>query len=230
MLQLRSTFFAATIALFLASASRAGVVKSISDISGTTIDFNTGATAHSITSPFGIATTVSGAFSAPVGISPLITGSAAAPITAPMALSFGAAPGTWFEFTAISAPWSAIGIAANSGAFIWPATFRFEAFDAENETLADFTTTTSPGPGTTESYNQAAVFLGFTSATPIHRVRVSQIGSSATTDRFGILDNLRFQNAASSTQVVPEPASLAVWSCLGLTALGSGWWRKRRSI
>ncbi|MDZ4780205.1 MAG: hypothetical protein SGJ19_08135 [Planctomycetia bacterium] len=34
---------------------------------------------------------------------------------------------------------------------------------------------------------------------------------------------------APPIEAVPEPASVAVWSCLGLIAIGGAWWEKRRS-
>jgi hypothetical protein len=42
---------------------------------------------------------------------------------------------------------------------------------------------------------------------------------------------LAFDNAELSlaTAPVPEPASLIVWSLLGLTISGAGWWRRKRS-
>jgi hypothetical protein len=39
----------------------------------------------------------------------------------------------------------------------------------------------------------------------------------------------RLQFSEISTEVIPEPASLAVWSCLGLTTIGATWWQRRRS-
>ncbi len=38
-----------------------------------------------------------------------------------------------------------------------------------------------------------------------------------------------FDNVAYSANQVPEPASLIVWSVLGLSVAGAGWWRRRKA-
>jgi len=38
-----------------------------------------------------------------------------------------------------------------------------------------------------------------------------------------------FDNVAYSANQIPEPASLIVWSVLGLSVAGAGWWRRRKA-
>jgi len=38
-----------------------------------------------------------------------------------------------------------------------------------------------------------------------------------------------FDNVAYSANQIPEPGSLIVWSVLGLSVAGAGWWRRRKA-
>jgi hypothetical protein len=43
-----------------------------------------------------------------------------------------------------------------------------------------------------------------------------------------LVDNIQFSTAVDGSAVVPEPTSMIVWSLLGLTISGTGWWRRRK--
>jgi hypothetical protein len=38
-----------------------------------------------------------------------------------------------------------------------------------------------------------------------------------------------FDNVAYSASPIPEPGSLIVWTVLGLSVAGAGWWRRRKA-
>jgi len=48
-----------------------------------------------------------------------------------------------------------------------------------------------------------------------------------TTNNFS-LDEIRVFTAGSATSGVPEPASLVVWSLVGIVVTGGSWWRRQR--
>lgn len=74
-----------------------------------------------------------------------------------------------------------------------------------------------------------SVFLGFESLDEaIAQVRIYETLADATANngQITMLDNLRFEAVSAA---VPEPATILVWSLLGLTATGFGAWRRSRA-
>ena len=64
-----------------------------------------------------------------------------------------------------------------------------------------------------------ADFVGFTDAGK----QISVVTLYFPQDVVGV-DDVRF----GSSQAVPEPTTLVIWSLLGSLAIGLGWWRKRK--
>ena len=65
-----------------------------------------------------------------------------------------------------------------------------------------------------------ASFVGVASTETFDRVEVREI--------IGGIDNEFFGQFYTGTSPIPEPSTLIVWSLLGMTATGAGWWRRRR--
>ena len=183
------------IALFWGNASFAGLTPllSIRSISGQTIDFEKpGATPNDILPTFHMLELSNATLTT---LMPGLVGNLDAPIS--NRTLFGSS--LYIETTDLA--WSAVGI---TGAASSPGQIRLltiTAYDVHGTQLGSDTTSFSPFDSSSNAFNQAAVFLGFSSTQPIGAIRLNSNNPNTA------WDSLTFS-------VVPEP------STLGLLVLG----------
>ena len=53
--------------------------------------------------------------------------------------------------------------------------------------------------------------------------------SNASEFEWAGIDNFRYGVEDTSPPIIPEPASCIVWSLIGLSCIGAGWWRRRKA-
>lgn len=89
--------------------------------------------------------------------------------------------------------------------------------------LTDGSTKNVTIPNTVGAPDGALLFYGFVDTADSY-TKIT-FGNTSGYDGFGYDD----MTVGDVQQIVPEPSSLAVWSLVGLSFLGIGWWRRRKA-
>ncbi len=192
------------------TSAQAGPISCITDIpDGTTIDFEQpGTTVNNILPAFNMIAVPDRIIT--TFVSP-VTGNSCAPINSRAMFGEG------FRILTTGNPWSQIGLTGVGGTFTQSVTLTLRAFDTNSVQLGSVTKVfPSVALNDFQTYNAAAIFLGFSSTTPIFSVEL-------TSDNPNVgWDNLRFSS-------VPEPSALLLFGTGSVSLLGYRWWRRRQA-
>ncbi len=173
------------------------LITSISEIRGTTINFEQpGGTANAILPGFDMIAIPDTPI---ITLIPAITGNSSAPISDRALFSEG------FLIETTGLPWVQIGLTGVGTQSGEKPKLTVIAFDKSGLELGSITRVFAPVNSSISAYNEAAVFLGLGSTTPIQAIEL--LGDSSNV----AWDNLRFNS-------VPEPSSILLLGC-GLAAI-----------
>jgi hypothetical protein len=117
----------------------------------------------------------------------------------------------------------------SDGANLLTVTFTGNILGFNGDDNATLSSATASG----DSLTYTSAFLDFSGTTSQSMaLNVSGIDPAFTQNANGFLDNFAADLSGgfsdSGPSVVPEPATVVVWSLLGLTISGAGWWRRMR--
>jgi hypothetical protein len=103
-----------------------------------------------------------------------------------------------FRIETTGLPWAQIGLSAVGNTLGQSRTLTLSAFDKNGGELGSITRIFAPTDSSFSAYNNAAVFLGLDSTTPIFSIELMSANSNVG------WDNLRF----NAVNPVPEPSTL----------------------